>query len=322
MHRRWTERLLWLLKWGLFAAIVVGVSRQFARILAAVSWADVAEAGQWGLLVPAAGLYLAAHSCWATFWMHLLRQQGIAIGWYAAWRCYLLSQLGKYVPGKAWVIVLRAGMLRQQLGAHPLPVSLTATYETLTSMGAGALVAVACLPFVGIVPAELSGRWGVLAGVAALPVLLGLLHRLALAYYGRSGRGGEVRTQPPSLPLLAAGLGYGLCGWCLLGVSLHVAIRSLAPAWPAWPAQYPAELGMIALAYVAGFVILVAPGGLGVREWLLLQTLAPALAGMTETPEAVAVMVALMLRLIWTMAEVAVACIVYWIAPAPSASVS
>ncbi len=312
---------MWLLKWVLFAAIVFGVSRQFVRILAAVSWADVAAAGRWGLLLPAAGLYLAAHSCWATFWMHLLRQQGIAIGWYAAWRCYLLSQLGKYVPGKAWVIVLRAGMLRQQLGAHPLPVSLTATYETLTSMGAGALVAAACLPFVGIVPAELSGRWGILAGLAALPLLLGLLHRVALAYW--KSRTGDAGTRPPpSLALLTAGLGYGICGWCLLGVSLHLAIRSLAPAWPAWPAQYPAELGMIALAYVAGFVILVAPGGLGVREWLLLQTLAPALAGTAEAPEAVAAMVALTLRLIWTMAEVAVACVIYWIAPAPAASVS
>jgi uncharacterized membrane protein YbhN (UPF0104 family) len=53
----------------------------------------------------------------------------------------------------------------------------------------------------------------------------------------------------------------------------------------------------VALATVAGFVVAVMPGGLGVREWALMSTLAPAVG------ERTAVVAALALRLTWVAAE-------------------
>jgi uncharacterized membrane protein YbhN (UPF0104 family) len=62
-----------------------------------------------------------------------------------------------------------------------------------------------------------------------------------------------------------------------------------------------AAVGSVALATVAGFVVPVAPGGLGVREWVLWTSLGAAL------DHDWAVVASLTLRLVWVVAEVAAA---------------
>ena len=60
------------------------------------------------------------------------------------------------------------------------------------------------------------------------------------------------------------------------------------------------------MSYVAGFVVLVAPGGLGVRELVLEYALRPRFEPTLglALADAQAVVVALILRLTWTIAEV------------------
>ena len=60
-------------------------------------------------------------------------------------------------------------------------------------------------------------------------------------------------------------------------------------------------IASVALATVAGFVVAVLPGGLGVREGVLMSALAPALGSDN------AVVAALALRLVWVAAELAAA---------------
>jgi glycosyltransferase 2 family protein len=63
----------------------------------------------------------------------------------------------------------------------------------------------------------------------------------------------------------------------------------------------PVVIASVALATVAGFVVAVLPGGLGVREGVLMSALAPALGSDRS------VVAALMLRLVWVAAELAAA---------------
>jgi uncharacterized membrane protein YbhN (UPF0104 family) len=69
------------------------------------------------------------------------------------------------------------------------------------------------------------------------------------------------------------------------------------------------------LSYVIGFVILVAPGGLGVREFFLTLFLTPELASLPGMDPAAArgtaVLAVLVLRLVWTASELIVAALVY-----------
>jgi uncharacterized membrane protein YbhN (UPF0104 family) len=226
----------------------------------------------------------------------------------AGLRCYFVSQFGKYIPGKAWVIVLRVGMLGSP--GTKLAVGLTATYETLTSMAAGTLLAIALLPFAGVLPPAMAGNVSLLFGLAGLPIALALLNKLAARIAARK-RGPDAPPLPsPSLGLLAQGLLHGACGWCLLGLSLGLVIQAVVPSPPRWNGPgYLADVAVVGLSYVLGFVVLVAPGGLGVRELVLQHALTLRFVGDQQEVAAAgtAAVVALILRLVWTVAEIMLA---------------
>src|SRR5436305_2101190 len=99
------------------------------------------------------------------------------------------------------------------------------------------------------------------------PAFNRLVHHLSLPFRDRDAEG------PPRIRLayLAEGLLLTGCGWLLLGASLAAALHGVAGDGSA---SDPATLGRLAavmgLSYVCGFVILVAPGGLGVREFFLI----------------------------------------------------
>jgi hypothetical protein len=116
------------------------------------------------------------------------------------------------------------------------------------------------------------------------------------------------------LPTLLAGLGIGASGWLVQGGAVWAAVQAVAPG--AWPAEaWLRGSAYAALAYAAGFLILTAPGGLGVRDFLLQRFLAEDLEHImgAERAEGVAVLATLLLRLIWTGADVAAAALAYWL---------
>ncbi len=215
------KRSKWVLavETALALAIVVGVVWYFANVLRKMP--PVPYAVRVERLVAAGVLYLLAHLCWATFWVRLLHSQGVHVPWWVGLRTYYISQFGKYIPGKVAVLFMRMGMLRR-FGGHPIPVGVTAVYETLTSMAAGALLGVLFLPALGVLPPEISGRTTALFAVAALPLGMGLLNKF-VARIAKKRRGPDARPLPaPSLFLLAQGLLHGACGYCLLALSLVV----------------------------------------------------------------------------------------------------
>jgi glycosyltransferase 2 family protein len=269
------------------------------------------------LLAVAGGLYLLAHLCWSTFWVRLLHHEGVRVSWFVGLRAYYISQFGKYVPGKVMVLFMRVGMLRPH-GGHPIPVAVTATYETLTSMAAGALLGVLFLPALGVLPERISGNSTGFLVMGALPIGLAVLNKLAVRV-AKKKRAPDARPLPaPSIFLLMQGLIHGACGYALLALSLGLTMSALVPDAAQWRGDaYEAQLSAVALAYVAGFVIVVAPGGLGAREFVLVAALTPALASAHGANAAgLATLLALALRLTWTVAEVIVGLILYAIKPA------
>jgi uncharacterized membrane protein YbhN (UPF0104 family) len=288
--------------------------------------------------VPSALCYLAALALSAVFWGHLLRRLGQpAPAWDVA-RAYYVSHLGKYLPGKALALVLR-GVLVRPAGAHLGLAMLTAFYEVLAGMLGGALLA--ALLFAALDAGEGSAHGEALValfrlrlpqdrrlddGTAALAALLmavavglplvpRLFNRVARRMVPRvAGQD----SQPP--PRLGAGdLGWGLLvtapSWPLFGVALGCALAAVPGTGLAWNTATLARLtaGM-GLAYVAGFVIVLAPAGLGVREFLLVLLLTPELAGdegdRTEA-RAQATLAVLVMRLAWTAGEVLLAGTLY-----------
>jgi hypothetical protein len=316
--------LLWLvLKSVLAAAIVAAVGVQFARILRQPALNPYPFDLRVGYLIPAGLCYLLAHCCWAGFWVQLIRYEGAKVGLLTGLRAYFVSQYGKYVPGKVMVFVIRLALLRGVEGAGPLVVAVTAAYETLTNMAAGALLAAALLPQLGVLPAAITPGLGWVIGVVLFPLVLAVLNRIAARRVARlRGPGGTPLPSPP-LWLLAQGLVQGMVGWALLGLCVSFGVAAVAPGSTGWEpaAHYPADLAAMATAYVSGFVVLVAPGGLGVRELVLQAALAPRFTPElgAEVAAGLGAVIALVLRLSWTLFEVTAALGLYFFYRPPAA---
>lgn len=288
--------------------IVGAVAGHFARLLARSElWENPFTVRPLWILGTVAG-YGLAFAIWGAFWARLLRGRRARVPSWPIARAYFVSQLGKYVPGKALAIVLRALLIRPA-GVPFQIAAITAVYETLTVMASGSLLAGGLLPLVEIGSPDHHWRNLGLLALVGIPLLPGIFNRLA----PRAARLFMSSDAPPTPRLgfgdLILGLVQTAIGWCFLGFSLLMLLR----AFGEWRFSLVSCTVFVACSYVAGFFTLPAPGGLGIREVLLQQLLA---GGLGESwgevrGEALAVLVALSLRFWWTVTEVGLAGLVY-----------
>jgi glycosyltransferase 2 family protein len=271
---------------------------------------------QW--LLPSALLYLAAHAIWGTNSVILLWNQGAHVRWLTGLRAYYISQFGKYVPGKVWVLWLRVSMLGN-IGISRTAVGITATYEALTAMAAGAMVGVLLLPTLSAAQSGLRGMslyW--VAPIALVPVGLVGLNRF-VNRVNRWRKGHDAPQLPRvKLHLVLFGLILTSVGWLLMGVSLWCALRGLGlDSYPLTWDNYLHLTSINAIAYIVGFLAFFMPAGAGVREVALQTILALELQQVLSpgAADGLAAVAALVLRLIWTTAELLAAGLLYWLAP-------
>ncbi len=312
--RRWMP----LLKLLFTLVVLAGVAWFFTRILtneelqktdrsrspAQILW-DQARAARPADLAVAAILYLSGMAFSGLFWVGLLRTAGAPLPVGAGLRAYYISHLGKYTPGMGLPTVMRMSMAASA-GARPGTAALTAAYETLTTMAAGALVAAVLIG--GKATSDPTYLWWALGllVLAGVPILPGVFNPLVRRLSGRFTAG-----QPlPRLPAVALPIGLAVtaCGWALLGASLYAVVRAVQEApgpWSLW--ECLDCIAIAALSYVAGFVGQT-PGGVGVRELILQQFLA-----LQFHDGARALVVALLVRVLWTSAELVAAGLLFWL---------
>jgi len=209
------------------------------------------------------------------------------------------------VPGKAMVVILRAGLVRGQ-GVDTSLAAVSVFFETLTMMSSGALMAAAIVAVWFHEQGLLF--WAALASMVAagMPTLPPVFRRLVRLV-------GVGRTNPAIVEKLA-GLGYGtmLLGWALtglswitLGLSFWAVLRGLGTGAANPLEQLPLYAAAVTLATVAGFVSFV-PGGAVVREAVLAELMIPYLGG------AVALVSAILLRLVWLVSELLISGMLYF----------
>jgi uncharacterized membrane protein YbhN (UPF0104 family) len=295
---RWRKEAKFVIKAVVAVVVLWAVGRHVRR-----TWRDLHEHGETLHIAPewiglALVLYLAGLSACGVFFGRIMRASARPIGYLSALRAYLISHLGKYVPGKAMVVVMRVGLVAPY-GARPATAAFATLYETLVMMASGGLIAALGLavPPAQAWAAALGGALGAGFLVLVDPLVFPRISRLISVPFPGVG--------PEALPgitrrLLGEGLLWSLAGWILLGLSQVAVVRAVAPAGVA-VALWPAVVAGVALATVAGFAVAVLPGGLGVREGVLMTTLTPALGADT------AVIAALALRLTWVFGELVAA---------------
>lgn len=205
-------------------------------------------------------------------WRTVMNDLGTRLGVAPTAKIYFIGQLGKYLPGSVWSVVIQA-----ELGSdYQVPRRRTATASVialLISVVSAALLVLACLPLTGdLLPHAF--RWTVVLivplAVTLHPAVFGALADRALRLIGRPPL--EHRTSSAGL---AIATGWALVSWLCSGLQVWLLSISFGA-----PADLPTVLLLTAgyaLAWAVGFLVVVAPAGAGAREVALAAVLAPVL---------------------------------------------
>jgi len=313
---------------GVVKGVLTLVVLAFVARHVAATRRDLSERGLSLRLDPAwlsasVGLYLLGLLAFGVYFWRVLAASESPVGFYPAVRAYLISHLAKYVPGKAMVVVVRSALVVPD-GARPATSAFATLYETLVMMAAGGWVAAAgfalgnrssgpatriSLPWDRTFELDLPfAALGMMAGLGFMVLVWPSVFPRLAGLIRKPLRGVGADALPRfSPPLLLEGLAWTTLGWGCLGMSQVAVIAGIGLALGV--GDWPLAAASVALATVAGFAVPIAPGGLGVREWVLWTALA------TTLDRDWAVVAALVLRLAWVVGEVGVAVALISIVP-------
>jgi hypothetical protein len=226
-----------------------------------------------------------------------MRRLGEPLGGRQAAALWFASELGRYVPGAGWHFVARA-LFSDRLGVRPAAAVAASLIELGMAVLAAAILALLFTPTSGLI-----GSWPMRTGGLLLVVVVVIVQG-PLVGAAVSAVLKRVRREPLSVRLrLSEGLRLfplALGAWLGQAFAFLLLARGLG-LLPVGGA--PALAGAYAVAWLVGVLVVVAPGGLGVRENVLASLLLPVLA----EPEAL--VLALAARLWVTAAEVVYACV-------------
>ncbi len=213
-------------------------------------------------------------------------------------RAFFVSQLGKYVPGKAMVVVMRT-MLVAGPGVRA-PIAVTSVFiETLTWMAVGATIGSLMLALLNpqhVWLEALAIAAAICAVIPMSPPVLGFVLKRISKVTGSGPKQPDIHGL--SAWVIARGWLQMAVGWMLVAASLLAVLKAVPGTEANW-SDYAVALECVTLSIVLGFASLI-PGGLGVRELVIVPLLSPKFGA----PKALAC--AIVIRLIWLIAEVSI----------------
>jgi hypothetical protein len=255
--KRW-----WRLGQALAGAVVVlFVLRYLSR-----NWDEVQSATlDWdigpGWIAASVALVLLTYALQVESWRRMLAGWGPRIAWWPAARIWILSSMGKYIPGKIWAIAGMA-MLSQRQGVPPWAATGSAVLLQVVSLATGGLA----VAFAGMGPLEArhpgsSAAVVILIGLSAAGLAVVLSPQIAGRLVRRFAPESEGATPPATT--VGFGIAANVLAWILYGTALWLLARGVLPTAGIGLRE---AIGGFAASYIAGYLFLLAPGGLGVRE--------------------------------------------------------
>lgn len=290
--------------------VVIGSSLFLVAALVAVAVALSGRWDAWAAVAGAEGVGWRLRPWWllgavicevlailagAALWASVFRACGACIGVREGVSVWLGTQLARYLPGKIWqatglVAYVRA---RGDSGVVALTVGLVLQAGTVAT-GVGIAAAVLGPRSFGAI-----GPWSAIIGALAIAAALSPPVLRATIRLGRRLLKESPDSEPPAVQgrvLLQATLGC-LVLWLPQGLGFWLLLEGMLASNPLGPIE---ALGVFAAAYVAGYLVILAPAGMVVREAAMASLLGLA-AGLPIGPAAA---LALAARLWSTVSEV------------------
>ncbi len=256
------------------------------------------DAGGWVSIFLALGITAIAHIGFGLMWGQILSLFNVKISLLNAAKIYVKTNLTKYLPGNVWHFYGRMNAVVESGSAWGV-ASLSVLLEPLLLAAAASIIAAIG---VGIQMAAVTANPGfkVLIPLALVAVLVGIHPRFFNPVIQKVSKGKTADQQPIQLRLYPWQPLLGEMGCLLLrGISFLLIWQAIAPLDMN---QIPQLLGIYSAAWLAGFLVPGAPGGIGVFESvaiILLETI-----GQTEVTQGNLLIIVAILRLVNTLGEI------------------
>lgn len=239
-------------------------------------WTTASENGieldfRFGWLAAASAICLLTFALLIETWRRVLQQLGANLSFRAAARVWFVSNLGKYVPGRIWAVTTMA-MMAGEYGVSVGVVGASSAVLTAANVATG--FSVVLLTSAGTVQQLAGGVAAVVAVTVGLFILLFATPWIATHWNRIATR--FHRTQlsvsiPPTAILLA--IAGTTVSWFLYGLAFMLLVMSIiGPV----AEPYSAFVTANAASYLVGYLMIIAPAGIGFRE-MALVTILPAL---------------------------------------------
>lgn len=214
-------------------------------------------------------IVLSALTVWVTYAFLIEAWRRLVVGWryrlpfLRAARVWTLANLGRYLPGKVWAVAGLA-VLATREGVAGWAATAAAGVMQALAVGTGIAVAVAGVPG-SASPLALGA-----ASLAAVVTVAAVMWRPTVRVLERVSSGEEVHPLAPgvvgtaTVTTLLSWVGYGVAFWMLARGVLGPTALTVRAA-----------IGVFAAGYITGLLAIFAPGGVGVREAVLLGLAAP-----------------------------------------------
>jgi uncharacterized membrane protein YbhN (UPF0104 family) len=272
-----------LVTWFIFRAVGVQLAD-----LGGLELADWRPRSQ--LIIAASLLLLLGYGASAALWGGLVSELGgPRIPLRKAVRTFLVANLGRYVPGKVWQIAGLAFLARGEGVSAPVATGAAVVGQAFALAGATLVGVVAFFrvgeesSFVGwVLLACVAGGVGAASVPAVSRRIMGLWFRAL-----RSTPPADLQMRPGFAPKWVT---LYAINWLVYVVSFRIFMLSFG-----LPGTFIETAPAFAAAYVAGYVMVFSPAGIGIREGVLTFLLAPV------TGQGTAAALSLLARL-WTTA--------------------
>jgi uncharacterized membrane protein YbhN (UPF0104 family) len=256
---------LTIIKLALLGAVLFFVGRHVAA-----NWRAVEEIPPINVpsIIGACALAFCAYLCTTLGFQILLCYHGHRIPFFRTVGLVYIPMLMKYVPGKVWSVLSALHLF----GREGIQKSIgLAVFLMATMLGLLAGLAVTAL-FGGSTILE-QGSW--LGWLAVALVLLAITH--PPVFYGLGNAGLRLFNRPPIEKRLSWNkVLCALAVFCLSRIILGLAFVFLVNSFfKVDPEDIPSLIAVFILANLTGFIAIFAPGGIGVREGVLLVGLSP-----------------------------------------------
>ncbi len=245
-------------------------------------YGSIISAARWGWLIVAVLLAFAGMTALGLVWRSVLAALGARTRYRDVFVWYQIGNLGKYVPGGIFQVMGRGelatrGGVPRSIAYNSVALSMGATYLC------GALVAAVLLPVVVLLDrGSIASSWWVFL---VLPLGLIALHPKVLAKLLTMAEkvfGGSPDRQIPSWGRSVRLVALHAPGWLINGLAVYATTLTFAPDAPVATILFA---GIVS--WVAGFLVIVVPSGLGVREAMFVALTQAALGGPTAATVAI-----------------------------------